>query len=132
MPRRPSLVQKISTDPSPTTVTTTTETVAATVNGVCPDSPDAVVVIEGSVDLSTGANAGSITVSFKVERGTTAGSTQIGNTVTQTIGASSRGSVGFTVKDTPGEGTFSYIITVTQTAATTNGTINQASITASY
>lgn len=132
MPRRPWTVQKASTDPSPTTVVTTAETVAATVNGISPDTPDALVVIEASVDLSTGANAGAITVSFKIERGTAAGSTQVGNTVTQTIGASSRGSVGMAVRDFPGEGTFSYIVTVTQTAATTNGTINQANVNATY
>lgn len=130
MPRRPWTRQNIVPDISPTTLTTTAETVVATVSGVTTDSPDANVILEGAVEVTPGTSTTALVV--KVKRGTTTGGTQVGKTVTQSVTAPNPGSVGIQVSDIPGEGAFSYVVTVAQTGAAANGTVDAATLTATF
>lgn len=110
-------------------VTTTTETVVATLSGVSVDRADVRIALEGWVQLQTGA--GTTNVSLRVRRGTDTTGTQVGEVNAEAIGAAA-GSVeefSIAVQDTPGEvASQSYVLTVQQTAATANGSALQMSL----
>jgi len=108
---------------SAVTVTTTSETVVATLPGVAA-GPSQPVDIEWALDFSTGTGVTAVTV--KVERGTAAG-----GTVVQTFGpfaaaASTRIALSGSCTDAQaGEvSNQQYVVTATQAGATGNGTSN--------
>lgn len=106
------------------------ETIAATVQ-VSTDNPGAVVVLEGNVDVTTGLTVTALTV--QVRRGATIAAPVVGVAEVPAEGASARVVLPLQVADSPGEvASQSYILTVTQVGATGNGTINSASLQATY
>lgn len=109
-----------------TTIVTTAETVAATLAGVSTDRPDMEVLLSGWCQLTTGASVTSCVL--RIRRGTDATGTLIGEGNLCAAAASAADSFDIEVKDTPGEGSFTYVLTVVQTAATGNGTVTQASL----
>lgn len=112
------------------TVTTTAETVAAQVQ-VSTDRPGAVVVLEGNIDLTTGTATTAVTV--QIRRGGLAGPIVANSPEVPAEGAGVRVVIPLQVSDSPGEvASQVYVLTVTQTAATGNGTINDASLQATY
>lgn len=111
-------------------VPTTTETIAATVQ-VSTDNAGANVTLEGNLDLTTGTGVTGVTV--QVRRGATVAGTVVGSAEVPAAAASTRVVFPIQVNDNPGEvASQSYVLTVTQTAATGNGTINSASLQATY
>lgn len=111
-------------------VVTTNETIGATVQ-VSTDNPGANVTLEGNVDLTTGTGVTGVTV--QVRRGATVAGAVVGTAEVPAVGASTRVVFPIQVNDQPGEvASQSYILTVTQTGATGNGTINSASLQATY
>jgi hypothetical protein len=110
-----------------TTLVTTAETVVATLGGVSTQSADGLVQLDGFASLTTGTGVTAAVV--RVRRGIDATGTLIGEATTSQIAASLPTTLAITVQDAPGEGTFSYVLTVQQTAATGNGTCTQAALT---
>ncbi len=99
-----------------------TETVVATVPNVITSNIETQVLIEGTLNVLTGA--GTTSMQVRCRRGTTIAGPQVGGTVAFGIGATSNGAVSFSFKDTPGEvHGQSYVITVVESSATTDGTI---------
>lgn len=110
------------------TVTTTSETVVAS----CPALPlDAVpstpIRISGVVNITAGT--GTTAVVVKIRQGNTVGGTQVGVSLTHTLAAGASGQIAFDLLDSSFIST-GYCVTVTQTGASGNGTINDAAITA--
>lgn len=113
------------------TLTTTTETVVATLSGV--NTPRrTTVTLRGWAQLTTGT--ATTTVTPRIRRGTTASGTLIGEGNAVTIGAAAGGTEEFACTavdegiDLAGG---SYVLTLQQAAATGNGTCLQASLSAS-
>jgi len=123
-------ISQVSSTPA-ATITTTTETVGATLSAVSTQSADNVVVLMGYLDVTTGT--GTTAVVVRVRRGVDATGTLIQQAVTEQVTAGNEISVPIFVQDTPGEvSNQSYVITVQQTAATANGTLNRASLVGAY
>lgn len=111
-----------------TTVVTTAETAAITSEGVSTAVGGEEITISGVINITTGVATTQVVV--RVRRGTTVAGTAIGETEPQTIAAAATGNIFFEFVDTPGEvAGQQYTATVVQTAATGNGTINNAAIT---
>jgi hypothetical protein len=108
-----------------------TEKVVLTVNGVNTNNLQTAVQLEGYIELTTAA-AGTTAVVVKARRGTTIAGTQVGASITITATTAAKEDIAFLFQDTPGE-VFgqSYVITVTETGAGANGTIDNASVQAS-
>jgi hypothetical protein len=112
-----------------TTLVTTAETVTATLAGVSTNQPGQTVGFRGSARVLTGANTTALT--FRVRRDSLTG-TQVGEATTEQIEAAAGSTEGHDIyvqESDPGE--FSgrtYVLTVTQTAATANGTVANASL----
>lgn len=112
-------------------ITTTSETVAVT--SPLPDvrhPAGAGVVIRATVNLVP-AGTGTTAVVLKVRQGTTTGGTQVG--ATQTVSTGSTPGLDVTadievIDYNPSQPLGQYCVTVTQTGATGNGTIQQATI----
>ncbi len=113
---------------SAVTVPTTSETVAATSGPVNADNVETGVALDATIDLSTGVGATAVTI--KLERGTSAGGTAISKGGTWgpfAVAASTRYSFNVQGVDFPGlVAGQQYVVTVTQTGATGNGTVNTA------
>jgi hypothetical protein len=93
-----------------TTVVTTAETIVATTPAISTPSPDTPVTISGVLSMTYGTGTTAVTV--QVRRGTTVSGTLVGE------------ANAWNVTDTPGDvAGQSYVITVTQTGATANGTV---------
>lgn len=125
MPRIAKKTRKTTTTVD-TVVVTTTETVLVTVAGVGTDRPDLEVLLSGWCQVTTGASVTSCVL--RIRRGVDATGTLIGEGNLCAAAASTADSFDIEVKDVPGEGSFSYVLTIVQTAATGNGTVTQASI----
>ena len=111
-------------------VVTVNETILAQVN-VSVDNASANILLEGNVDITTGAATTALTV--QVRRGATLAGPVVGVAEVPGAGAAARVVVPLQVIDSPGEVAGQvYSLTVTQTAATGNGTVNSASLTATY
>jgi predicted flavoprotein YhiN len=117
-----------------TTLVTTAETVAAVITpAVAVNAPSGEgVALSGSIALNTGTAATSVNV--RIRQGATAAGTQVGQTLGAPVSASSPALVPFDVVDTsafalsgPAD---QWCVTVQQVAATGNGSIVQATITA--
>lgn len=106
-----------------TTITTTTEQVACTLPGVFTPRPSQTVRLAGQVVVSTGASTTSLT--FRIRRGSTTSGTQVSSSGSIAAAASTSVLFPWSGDDAPGEiGGQAYVLTVTQGAATTNGTIS--------
>lgn len=116
------------------TVGTTLVTTAETVVGVAtnlPTSGDDVaqngVRISGVLNVTAGT--GTTAVVVKVRRTNAVTGTQVGTSLTVTLAAAAVANIPFDVVDGPPGTLDDYCVTVTQTGATGNGTVNVASIT---
>lgn len=108
-----------------TTITTTTETVAASVpaHETNVGSNNQGVVVHGVVQVTTGASTTAIVVKLRLGTNTITG-TQIGTSQTSPATASVDNAVPFCFVDaTPDDLASGYSITVTQTGAAGNGTV---------
>lgn len=115
----------------PIAVTTTAETVLATVNVGSTNGAQVQVTLEGLVVLTTGTATTGVTV--RLRRGTDATGTVVATTGVETaIGAAgSTDPYPIQAVDTPGDvGGQSYALTVQQAAATGNGSVTFASLNA--
>lgn len=114
------------------TLTTTTETVIATLAGVATPSRDAIVRLKGWLQLTLGTLTTDVTL--RIRRGTAITDTLVGeaNAIAVPSAAGTIAEFNIAVQDTPGEvAGQSYVLTAEQTGATGNGTALQASIEAS-
>lgn len=110
-----------------TTVVTTAETAAVTSDPISPTSDGAELTIAGVVNITTGASTTAVVV--RVRRGAGVAGALVGETETHTLAAAAQASIPFGVTDFPGAVSGQqYTVTVVQTAATGNGTINNAYI----
>jgi type IV pilus biogenesis protein CpaD/CtpE len=111
-----------------TSIPTTTETVVATLGGISTQSADAVVLLEGYLQIASGAATTALTVNIR--RGSLTGAIVAVSEVDVALASSNYG-VGVQVNDAPGEvASQVYVLTVTQTAATGNGSVTYASLSA--
>lgn len=114
-----------------TTLTTTSETVVATLDAPSPNRAGVVVTVRGWAQLTSGT--GTTAVTARIRRGTTVGGDLVGegNAVAATAGDTADHSI--SVDDTPGEvSSLSYVLTLEQTGASADGTAVQASLSAEY
>lgn len=105
------------------TVTTTTETIVATIDNVSTPRPGCKVRLTGNVQLTTGTATSAVTVRWR--RGTAITDTLVGEANAQQVAAAAGSTEELThiVEDEPGEvAKQSYVLTVQQTAATADGT----------
>ena len=116
--------------PANTGLTTTAETVVATltIGGDTPEGDQ--IILEGFCQVTTGA--GTTGLQLRVRRGGLTGA-QVGPTSQLAAGAAAAASIGIQCSDTPGEvAGQTYVLTVQQVAATGNGTAVAANLQATY
>ena len=100
-----------------------TETVVLTIGGVETNDVQRTVYVHGSLVIDPGTAATAVVV--KVRRGTTTAGTEVGSTETQTGAAGNKRVIPFDASDTPGEVSGqSYVVTIVETAATADGTVD--------
>lgn len=107
-----------------TAVVTTNETIAATVPGVSTPRAGVKIELEGFLQLTTGANTTGITV--RVRRGAAITDPVVAEANVEQVEAAAGSTEGHEVffEDTPGEvAGQTYVLTVQQAAATTNGSV---------
>ena len=109
-----------------TTVTTTTETVGATIGPFNINDPGGQgILLEGILSITAGT--GTTSVTCRLRQGTGITGTVVGNAVSQTVTAGNTYLLSPMALDTTLSATNQqYVITVQQTGATANGTINYA------
>lgn len=111
-----------------TPVVTTAETAAVVSDPISTGSGAEEITISGTISLTTGTGTTSVTI--RCRRGNGITGTVVGETVPHTIGAAASVNLPYSFPDTPGEVAGQlYTLTVQQTGASANGTINNASIT---
>lgn len=111
-----------------TPVVTTAETAAVVSDPVSTGSGAEEITINGAVSITTGT--GTTAVTLRCRRGSGVAGAVVGETEPVTIGAAASANIPYSFSDTPGEVAGQlYTLTVQQTAASANGTINNASIT---
>ena len=99
------------------------ETVVLTIDGVNTTDVQRQVYIHGSLVIDPGTAATAVVV--KVRRGTTVAGVEVGSTETQTAAAGLKRVIPFDATDIPGEvADESYVVTVTETSATADGTLD--------
>lgn len=112
-----------------TPLVTTAETVVATVTGVSTNQPGQTVGIRGKANITLGASTTAVVM--RVRRDSVTG-TVVGEVQTEQISTAAGSTEDHEIyheESAPGE--FSgrtYVVTVSQTAATANGTVNNASV----
>lgn len=113
------------------TIVTTTELAVVTIASVSTDGPSRTIELLGEVELGVGT--GTTLVTFRIRRGTGITGAVVGTSTTDQplVGAGAWAQYVFEATDTPGEvAGLAYTLTVQQTAATANGSINRALLTA--
>jgi len=106
------------------TITTTTETVVATLSGLNTDRSQSRVALTGVVNITVGTGGTSVTL--RVRRASVYGAV-VGSALSHTVAAGSNYSLAVQALDAPGEvAGATYVITVAVTAATGNSTVNYA------
>jgi len=113
------------------TLTTTNETVVATVSGITTPRPGVKVVLRGWAQITTGGSTTALTA--RLRRGTTITDPLVGEANPEQVEAAAGSTEGIDIafEDTPGElASGSYVLTVQQTAAAADGTSLQAELTA--
>lgn len=115
--------------PSSVTLPTSTETIVVSTGSVSlgEGSTGQGVLVSGVVNLTTGTGTTAIVVT--VRAGTHLTGAIIGNQLTVTVTAGSNYSIPFEVIDPTLTGSVSYTVTIAQTGASANGTVNQGNIT---
>lgn len=109
------------------TIATTTETVVAVLTIPSDSTPDQQVELSGNVDLVAGT--GATALQLKIRRGGTVTGTIVGSNEAATVVAGNTVQAGVEAIDTPGlEAGLQYALTVQQTGATGNATVNAASL----
>ena len=109
------------------TITTTTELVVVTSNGINTGAPGARVMIRAYLNVTTGLGTTGLTV--RVRRGTGITGTVVGTAEILTAAASTQYLLALTAVDSPGEvAQQQYVVTVQQAGATGNGTANDGGI----
>ena len=100
-----------------------TETVVLTIAGIICDDPQYQLSIDGMMEITTGAS-GTVAVVIKCRRGTTTSAVQVGPTLTAKATTSTEYLLPFCFVDTPGAvHDQSYVITVTETSASADGSV---------
>lgn len=123
------LEKHVATATADVTVPTTTETAAIVSGPVQVPSATCLVHIRGWCQLVTGAAASAVTV--RIERGSAAGGTLVGEGNSITLGAAAGSREVMSIEATErraNEESVSYVMTVQQTGATGDGTVSQAAI----
>jgi hypothetical protein len=112
-----------------TSIPTTGEVIAVTLNDISTDDPQAKVVLIGRATVSPGT--GGTAVNLRIRRGSATTSPLVGELVAHAVSAGANSSATIVVEDVPGE-VFrqAYVLTVEQVGATGSGTIANASLTA--
>jgi hypothetical protein len=107
---------------------TTAETVVASITGVQTDNIRRRLLLSGVVEVTPGTGATSLALKIRRDNGS---GTAIGTAVTVACTASSKVSASIAATDEPGEvAGKTYVLTVTQGAATGNGTCDVALLSA--
>lgn len=104
------------------TITTTTETVVATVTGISTPRAGVKVILSGMCQVTTGGSTTALTP--RIRRGTAITDPLVGegNALQVATAAGGTEELAITVEDFPGEvAGQSYVLTVQQTAAAANG-----------
>ncbi len=108
-------------------VVTTAETVAATSEALAPPRPGVRAVIRGLVQFDSGADTTAITV--RIRRGTIATDPLVSEAIAEETTAALAETWVVSAVDTLGDvATVQYVVTIQATAATANGTIDNATI----
>lgn len=115
---------------SPVTLVTTAETAVATTVNMFLGNPNQRVLISGHVNVTEGTGGTAFTVRLRQGNGT--GGAVVGAAETDSLAAANSETAPFSFEDTGalllGAAGGQYTITVQQTAATANGTVNTADI----
>jgi hypothetical protein len=114
------------------TLVTTAETVVGTITQFAVNNPQGEgVFIGGEFNITTGT--GTTALSVRIRQGSLTGTT-VGAARVHTIGAGVSGNIGFSELDASAYGLANssavYVVTVSQTGASANGTVNGGAITA--
>lgn len=117
---------------SAVTLVTTAETVVATIApGLNINAPGGEgLSISGFINVTTGTATTAVVI--RVRKGTTTADTLVDSALTHTIGAAVSASIPFGALDQAATSATAqqYVVTIQQTAATANGTVNYALINA--
>ena len=112
-----------------TTLVTTAETVIATVTGVSTSQAGQFVAIKGTANITRGASTTAVV--YRVRRDSLTG-TVVGEVQTEQIFSAAGSTENHVIyREDAGAGEFSgrtYVVTASQTAASANGTVNNASV----
>lgn len=131
MPRRPNTIRR-NAEATAVKLATAAETVVATLGGVTTDVGGALVIVEGAVAVLLGATGTSFVV--RVRRGTTTGGTELAKVTLNALTAAKNYSASIMCQDRQ-EGEVagqSYVLTVENVGATTEGEALQADLSATY
>jgi hypothetical protein len=121
----PSVIQSVQ-NAGATTLPTTSETVAATSPQVTTDNATRTVSIEANLNITTGAGVTALVL--RVRKGSLTGAL-MGNAQTVTVSAAASYNLSICADDVPGdESEQTYVVTVQQTGASGNGSVNQANL----
>lgn len=124
MPSPLKVIRTMST--SNVGLTTTTETEIVQIDGVSLGPGRLSVLLFGWVQLTTGAATTTVTPRIRRGTDTTGSAVREGNPINVGAAAGSTEVFDILAEDpTPGEGTFSYVLTLQQASATGNGTALQ-------
>lgn len=116
-----------------TTIVTTTETIVATLSGINTDQGGRRVILNGMVELTTGASTTAVVL--RIRRGATITDTVIGTADTDTIIGAAGSTDPYVIEETDNIGevnNLTYVLTVQQTGATGNGTAVAGQLTAEF
>ena len=104
------------------------ETAVLTTGGIDTTTNESKVLITGIVALTPGTAATAVII--KVRRGTTVAGVEVGTLTSQVGTAGAPRVVPYHVEDVPGEvAGQQYVVTVTETSATANGTVSTVTCT---
>lgn len=131
MPRRPNPVQKI-VEAKAIKANKAVESIIATLAGISTDVGGANIILEGSIAFLLGATGTEVVV--RIRRGTTTGGTEVAKGTFNALTAAKSYGLSIQCVDQP-EGELasqSYVMTVENVGATTEGEATQASLTATF
>jgi len=104
-----------------------TETVVLVSNPITTSGPGQTVTLVGEVNITAGTNG--VAAVIKIRRGSTTSGAQVGPTLTTTEVATKLYTIPLEITDAPGDvGGLTYCVTVAETSASANGTVNYAAI----
>lgn len=131
MPRRPNPVQKII-EALAIKANKAVESVVCTLPAISTDTPGATIILEGSIAFLLGATGTEVIV--RVRRGTTTAGAEVAKATFNALTAAKSYGLAIQCVDRPeGEvASQSYVLTVENVGATTEGEALQASLTATF